>query len=93
MEFESNFEAFECKNLNCSNEIRSILMQIWPSHKQLEPFEWKFQQFEMDSEHSNAYSNNLNQILSIWMRILTIRKGFEAFECKFYPFEPNSKYL
>ena len=64
-------------------------MQIWTSHKQLKPFEWKFQ---MDSVHSNAYSNNSNQILSIWLRILTIRKGFKAFECKFYPFEMDLKH-
>ena len=85
------FESFECKlqpfeqnskhsnvNLNLSNEIRRIRMQIWTIRR--------------DSMHLNPNSNHLKRIRSIWMQILTIQKGFKVFEWKFQPVKRDSKH-
>ena len=41
-----------------------------------EPFECKFESFEMDFNYSNANSTKLNVIRNIWVHHRTIRKRF-----------------
>ena len=69
-------------------------MQIRTIRKGLEPFEFKFEPFEIYSKHWNANSNHSKGIRSIQIQIRSIRKGsirmqirsirkiLEAFECK-----------
>ena len=58
-------------------------MQIRTIRKGLEAFEFKFEQFEIDSKHWNANSSHSKGIQIIQMEILTTRKVFEAFQFKF----------
>ena len=67
-------------------------MQIQTIQTRFEIFECKFDSFEQDSIHSNAYSNHSNGIQSIGIQIRTILSGFKAFECKFEPLEWDSKH-
>ena len=60
-------------------------MQVRAIRKGLEAFEFKFEPFERDSNHSNANSNHSKGIRSIEMQIRTTQKGFEALKCKFEP--------
>ena len=53
-------------------------MQILIIQKGIEAFEYRFEPFERDSNHSNANTNT--------------RKGFEAFESEFEPLEKVSKH-
>ena len=54
-------------------------MQIRAIRKGLEAFEFKFQPFQRDSNHSNANSKHSKRFRRIEMQNLTIRKLFEAF--------------
>ena len=58
-------------------------MQIWTIWKGFKAFECKFEPFERDSKHLNAYLNHSKGSRNIRMDIRTIQKGFEDFECKF----------
>ena len=78
-------------------------MQIGSIWTRFEAIECKFEQFDRDSNHSNAnlkqlnaISNHLKGILTIRIQIQSIQSRFEAIECKFekdsYHSNANSKH-
>ena len=59
------------------------IVTIQKEFEAFEAFECKFEPFELDAKHSNAYSSHIKVILTIQMQIGTIQTKLGAFECKF----------